>query len=98
LRSKAPPQIPDCPYCHAPRQFEFQLQPQLLQYIIHRDNSSFSSVDLSQKEALLAACAIVNKTAPEELPPQFKETHDKALQRIQPQLSAKPKMIWTGVW
>jgi hypothetical protein len=93
LRTEAPPQIPNCPYCHAPRQFEFQLQPQLLQYIIRRDdNSSFSSVDLSsQKEALLAACAIVNKTAPEELPPQFKETHDKALQRIQSQLLAKPK-------
>jgi pre-rRNA-processing protein TSR4 len=88
LRSEeVPPDIPDCPYCNAPRQFEFQLQPQLLHFFNRYD----SWHDLPQKEALLATCAIVENTPPEQFPPQFKETHDKALEQIQSQLLAKPK-------
>ena len=94
-----PSTIPPCPYCQAPRAFEFQLMPQMLSFL-HANRPSPSqnsgsgdgsspatpSPNETAKQALMAAQSIIANTDPSQVPPSFAEAKAKAMKALQEDL------------
>lgn len=54
--------IPPCPYCNSKRKFEFQLMPQMLNFLMKtKDNDLISDLNQEGKRALLAASDFIDK-------------------------------------
>jgi len=75
---------PPCQYCGAPRSFEFQILPQMLQYLLHDPNSSNDDdkqprqvLTESERAVLLEAQTKIESGV--DLPEGFKEQHEKVL-------------------
>jgi len=87
-----PAEIPPCPYCHAPRAFEFQLMPQMLNFL--RDSRPMALASPAEttntyqaaKHALIAAQSIIANTDPSQIPPSFADTKAKAMEVLQADL------------
>ena len=97
-----PPDIPPCPYCQAPRAFEFQLMPQMLSFL-HSNRSALTpqsgsgsgdegdspttpSANKTAKQALIAAQSIIDSADPSQVPPSFADAKAKAMKALQDDL------------
>ena len=86
---------PTCQYCGAARAFEFQILPQMLHYLFH-DPDSLNGNDGDSKQVLTQAeRAILLEAASKiesgvELPPGFREQHEKALAKARDALLGVP--------
>jgi pre-rRNA-processing protein TSR4 len=84
---------PPCPYCHAPRKFEFQLMPQLLHYLLQgrsgKDKSAkayYSTADESYasiKQAVEHADLMLQQAPPEQIPPALVDAKKAAVAKMQ---------------
>jgi pre-rRNA-processing protein TSR4 len=99
---------PPCPYCHAPRKFEFQLMPQLLHYLLQgrndtkNKNKAYSTKDESYesiKQAVAHADLMLQQAPPEHIPPALVDAKKAAVQKMQERLvgSGSAKEIDWGV-
>jgi pre-rRNA-processing protein TSR4 len=99
---------PPCPYCHAPRKFEFQLMPQLLHYLLQgrndtkNKNKAYSTKDESYesiKQAVAHADLMLQQAPPEQIPPALVDAKIAAVQKMQERLvgSGSAKEIDWGV-
>jgi len=81
--------IPSCEYCGAPRKFELQVMPQMLNYLFGDNEQCEKKEKIASEEvraALLAASNIAEQAKSEgregELPADFKKRHEEALERV----------------
>lgn len=94
-----PDRVPDCPYCQSPRKFEFQIMPQLLHYLQHKDSDSSSEAtkDALQFEQFKAALeqtqSLKEQAPPSMVPPSLAEAEGKAIENVQKQLFHQ-RMDW----
>ena len=81
---------PPCQYCGAPREFEFQILPQMLHYLLQNPDNSTKSNDnndekgrqvLTEAERAVLLEAKSKIESGMELPEGFKEQHDAAVAR-----------------
>lgn len=93
-------QIPDCQYCGAPRKYEFQIMPQMLNYLTRCEGGGRTTTPTSKeanknnnnsqneeaKQAILAACQIREKHGDENIPSEFLQKHDEALEKMKNEL------------
>ena len=95
LRSDHQPDIttiPPCPYCNAPRAFEFQLMPQMLSFLHAnrkqqaKTTATIKSNNETAKQALLAAHQIIQNSDPSEIPPSFAPAKENAMNALQQEL------------
>jgi hypothetical protein len=99
---RQPSEIPSCPYCHAPRAFEFQLMPQMLHFLHTQhqqphDNSSLSDQakkNETAKQALMAAQSIIDNSEPSQIPPSFADAKAKAMQALKQDLVQQDRVDW----
>lgn len=74
---------PPCQYCGAARAFEFQILPQMLHYLFHAPESTDANGDskqiLTETERAILFEAASKIESGVELPPGFREQHEKAL-------------------
>ena len=59
-----PPNIPPCPHCGGERAFEFQIMPQMLSYILKKDQNAINrggNITKEVKDATIAAAMILEK-------------------------------------
>ena len=93
IRSDHQPSIiPPCPTCGAPRKFECQIMPQLLQYLFHTTSTTEMPSQVHQ-QAFLAATNIVNEASSNQVPPMLKERQEEQLATIQQSL-LKSELDW----
>eukprot|EP00797_Seminavis_robusta_P003600 Sro1227_g254300.2 (253) ;mRNA; r:14921-15679 len=88
-----PTEIPPCPYCQAPRAFEFQLMPQMLHFLHanRRQNTTQNQSEQAKKnetakQALIAAQSIIANSDPSQIPPSFVDAKAKAMQALEQDL------------
>lgn len=97
-----PSDIPPCPYCQAPRAFEFQLMPQMLSFLhtdrpasspqsgsgsgIESNRPAIPSANETAKQALIAAQSIIDNADPSQVPPSFADAKAKAMKALQEDL------------
>ena len=81
--------IPPCEHCGAPRKFELQIMPQMLNYLFGGNNDDKGKDAVASEEvraALLAASNIAEQAKREgregELPADFKKRHEEAVERV----------------
>lgn len=81
--------IPPCEHCGAPRKFELQIMPQMLNYLFGDENDDKGKDAVASEEvraALLAASNIAEQAKREgregELPADFKKRHEEAVERV----------------
>jgi pre-rRNA-processing protein TSR4 len=85
---------PPCPYCHAPRKFEFQLMPQLLHYLLEgRKDKHVKTFEadtdadyISIKQAVEHADTLVQQAPPEQIPPALVDAKIAAIKKMQERL------------
>jgi pre-rRNA-processing protein TSR4 len=80
--------ISPCCHCGAPRNFEFQLMPQMLHYLLPKESSSSSPsslLDAQRKQALLVASDIVENNA-KEVSDEFKQIQQETLEKVRNEL------------
>ena len=88
-----PEQIPSCPHCGSERKFEFQIMPQMLDYLLKdrrkatagqgREKDSYAA---SMKQALHQTDTIVRDSAPEMVPPALVDARERVLDKIRDEL------------
>lgn len=88
-----PSQIPDCPYCGAPRRFEFQLMPQMLDHLNQNSAADASAAETYQqyKTALQQAEDLIRQAPPESIPPALVENKERAAARMREYLLKQRK-------
>eukprot|EP00977_Amphora_coffeiformis_P018221 scaffold6306_cov135-Amphora_coffeaeformis.AAC.6 len=100
-----PTNIPDCPYCGAPRRFEFQLMPQMLDHLNANhapkkstlENTTAKETYEQYKTALRQAEDLIREAPPEAIPPVLVENKERAAARMRDYLLQQRnqnKMEW----
>ena len=97
---------PPCEYCGAPRKLEFQLMPQMLQYLLQnrpdlekqkQQEQESALPSATARQALSAASHVIQDAPPEQVPPVLKDQHDKTIRSIQQRLTASSTTLEWGV-
>jgi len=91
-----PKDIPPCPYCHAPRAFEFQLMPQMLNFLHANrkasssspgnNNSTNNDKKESAKQAIMTAETIISTVDPSQIPPSLVDAKANAMKVMKQEL------------
>ena len=78
--------VPICEGCGAPRTFEFQLMPQLLQFLAEEDDSTINETKSDSLVSAIAAVDDLIQQAPTEvIPPELVERKEAAIKNIETQ-------------
>jgi pre-rRNA-processing protein TSR4 len=80
-----PLEIPDCPSCGAPRKFEFQLMPQMLDHLNRQAVTSApkpSETYEYYKAALQQADDVIRELPPENIPPALVDNKERAAAKM----------------
>eukprot|EP00980_Cylindrotheca_fusiformis_P024365 scaffold11809_cov128-Cylindrotheca_fusiformis.AAC.4 len=76
-----PDKIPCCEYCGADRDFEFQIMPQMIHYLMqdHSKRAQTQEETEGAKQAIAQAASIIDQASAEQVPPDFAEAQEKAV-------------------
>lgn len=88
-----PTAIPACPYCGAPRRFEFQLMPQMLDHLNRNASIDQASNETYQqyKNTLQQAEDLIRESPPEAIPPALVENKERAAEKVRQYLLKQRK-------
>lgn len=87
-----PDTIPVCERCGAERKFEFQLMPQMVHYLLKDHNDQHDKdqvregIKKEEVEAIKTATSLIDQSPPDQVPPEFAATKEKAVQAMRAKL------------
>jgi pre-rRNA-processing protein TSR4 len=87
-----PGTIPSCERCGADRKFEFQLMPQMVHYLLKGHNVQRETdqvkggIKKEEVEAIKTATNLIDQSPPDQVPPEFAATKEKAVEAMRAKL------------